>query len=151
MFRRYRDYQPGEFYVVFCDTAAGGLDYTCAQFLSKTKLDVPVVYHSKSLTTEMTPVLHIELEKIHDTTGVRPVVAYERNNGGVFELERLAALNRNGKYKIYQEKLNVGTSTSTADSVRLGWTTNSATRPAMLEALKHALDNRLVRIRQAHR
>lgn len=146
MFRRYRNYQPGEFYVVFADTAWGGLDYCAAQFLSKTQLDVPVVYHSKQLASEMTPRLHNELERIHDETHVQPVVAFERNNGGVAEIERLASLNRQGKYRIYTEKTNVGSTASTGDSTRLGFTTNSATRPTMLSMLKESIDNRLIRI-----
>lgn len=146
MFRRYRSYKPGEFYLVFADTAAGGTDYCAAQFLSKDGLDVPVVYHSKTIASEMTPLMHQELERIHDVTGLQPVVAYERNNGGVFELERLAALNRNGKYRIYQQKTGVGTTDMIENAVKLGWDTNSATRPAMLGMLKEAIDKTLIRI-----
>lgn len=146
MFRRYRAYKPGEFIVVGVDTAMGGLDYCAGQFLSKTNLDVPTVYHSKVTATEMTPLIHTELEKIYDITGVQPVVAYERNNGGVYELERLATLNRNNKYKIYQEQSNVGSTDSTTASRKLGWTTSSATRPVMLQMLKEAIDHTLIRI-----
>lgn len=144
--RKYRHYKPGEFFVVFVDTAWGGLDYCAAQFMSKTNLDVPVVYHSKAIATEMTPHIHAELEHIYDETKVRPVVAFERNNGGVAELERLATLNRDNKYRIYTEKTNVGTINSTEDSVKLGWTTSSASRPTMLSMLKEAIDNKLITI-----
>ena len=145
-FRRYRNYKPGEFFVVFADTAWGGLDYCATQFLSKTNLDVPVVYHSKVLASEMTPLIHTELERIHDETKVRPVVAFERNNGGVAEIERLASLNRLGKYRIYQEKTGVGTTDRTEKSIRLGYTTSSASRPTMLSMLKEAIDNQLITI-----
>ena len=145
-FRRYRAYRPDEFYVVFADTAWGGTDYSACQFLSKTHLDVPVVYHSKTLASEMTPLIHRELERIHDETGVQPVVAIERNNGGVSEIERLAVLNRSNKYRIYQEKRNIGTTESTTDTVRLGYTTSSSTRPTMLSMLKEAIDNKLITI-----
>lgn len=145
-FRRYRPYQTGEFYVVGADTAWGGTDYCTAQFLCKSKLDVPVVYHSKVLASEMTPLIHLELERIYDETGVKPVVAFERNNGGVAELERLASLNRLAKYRIYTEKSNVGTTDSVQDTIKLGWTTSSASRPTMLSMLKEAVDARLLRI-----
>lgn len=143
-FRKYREFKEGEFIVVGVDTAAGGLDYCAAQFLSKSYLDVPLVYHEKTIATEMTPVLHLELEKIHDITGVSPVVAYERQNGGVFELERLASLNRLNKYRIftmytYGQKNN-------PQGKKLGWDTNSATRPKMLQDLKDAVDNQLIRV-----
>lgn len=146
MFRRYRTPELGEFFCVFADTAAGGADYCAVQFLSKTKLDVPVVYHSKVTATEMTPQVHLELEKIYDATHVKPVVAFERNNGGMYELERLATLNRSGKYTIYQEKTNIGSTASTVQSPKLGWTTSSATRPVMLSMLKEAIDTRLLKL-----
>lgn len=146
MFRRYREYERGEFLVVGVDTAWGGNDWCVAHFLSKTNLDVPVVFHSKVLASDMTPKIHTELEKIYDQTGVMPVVAFERNNGGVGELERLATLNRNSKYRIYVEKTNVGTTDSSGEGVRLGWTTSSASRPTMLSMLKECIDNKLLRI-----
>ena len=145
-FRRYRPYQRGEFYVVAADTSWGGTDYCAAQFLCKTTLDVPVVYHSKVLATEMTPLIHLELEKISTQTGVKPVIAFERNNGGIAEMERLATLNREGKYYIYHDKSNVGSANLTEDNVKLGYTTSSATRPIMLQMLKECIDNRLLTI-----
>mgnify|MGYP000411250522 CR=1 FL=1 len=60
--RRYRTYKRDEFIVVFADTSWGGKDYCAVQFLSKTSLDVPTVYHSRVLATEMTPLIHLELE-----------------------------------------------------------------------------------------
>jgi hypothetical protein len=143
-FRRYRPLKGGEFILVFADTSAGAGDYCAAQFLSKDKLDVPIVYHSKSTATDMTPLIHKELEKIYDITHTKPVIAYERNAGGVFELERLASLNRLGKYNVYQMKANEGTTKSTSSSIKLGWDTNSATRPIMLQMLKEAIDKKLL-------
>lgn len=139
-FRRYRNPKLGEFFLCFADTAWGGEDYCAAQFMSKDGLDVPIIYHSKTIATEMTPRIHQELERIFDITHVKPVVCFERNNGGVAELERLATLNRQGKYIIYQQK-NTNLSTP-----KLGWDTNSATRPTMLGMLKEAIDLRLIKL-----
>jgi len=94
----------------------------------------------------MTPLIHLELEKIFDQTGVKPVVAFERNNGGVAEIERLATLNRNGKYIIYTEKSNIGTTEDVGETIKLGWTTSSASRPIMLSMLKECIDNKLLTI-----
>ena len=146
MFRRYRDYQRGEFIIVAADTSAGGGDYCAAQFLSKTNLDIPIVYHSVTTASQMTPLLYIELEKIFNETGVKPIVAYETNNGGIFELERLASLNRDGKFTMYQQKSGVGTTDVVENIVKYGFSTNSATRPAMLSLLKDAIDNKLIQI-----
>lgn len=145
-FRRYKPWQRGDFVLCFADTAAGGGDYCAAQFLRKDQIDVPLVYHSKTIATEMTPLLHRELESIFDKTGLQPVIAYERNNGGVFEIERLASLNRLGKYRIYEQKTGIGDKGTTGISKRLGWDTNSATRPAMLSMLKDAIDSKAITI-----
>lgn len=129
---------------MFADTSAGLSDYCACQFLSKTSLDVPIVYHAKVLATEMTNSLVPVLDKVFDLTGVKPMVAYERNNGGVFEIERLATLNRMGKFEIFKMP-NVG-KLENPDPVKLGWDTNTATRPKMLSDLKEAIDKHLIRI-----
>jgi len=143
--RQFREIEVGEFFVVGIDTSAGGLDYCAAQFLSVDRLDVPLVYHSKLLATEMTPDIVGILEKLFDITGVKPVVAYERNNGGVFEMERLARLNKKQKFKPYQ-MIQYGRNKDKKTMMKLGWDTNSATRPKMLSDLKEAIDSKLFRV-----
>ena len=54
MFYKYRELEKGEFIIAGADTAAGGLDYSACQFISKTKNDIPLVYHSKATSTVMT-------------------------------------------------------------------------------------------------
>lgn len=145
-FRKYRNFEPGEFIICFADTAAGGGDYCAAHFLSKERLDIPLVYHKKVIATEMTPLLHEKLESIYDQTGVKPVVAFERNNGGFFEMDRMARLNRDQKYTIYRAKSNVGTKYNNSEGPKLGWDTNSATRPVMLQMIKDAVDGQVIKI-----
>jgi len=144
MFKQFRLIERGEFIVVGVDTASGGGDYTAAQFLSKTKLDVPLVYHSPITTTEFTNLLAPVLEKIYDKTGIKPVAAYERNNGGAFEMDRLAAMNRLNKYELF--KMPSFGRIDPPDAVQYGWTTSSSTRPKMLQDLKQAVDNKVIRI-----
>jgi hypothetical protein len=144
MLYRYRKYEPNEFYVVGVDTSAGGSDFTAVQFLSKTKLDVPSVLHDKTSITAITPLIHLELEKIYDATGVQPVVAYERQNGGLFELERLGTLNRNGKYRIFT--MPTYGSVDNPESNKIGWDTNTATRPKMLQDLREAINKQLLKL-----
>ena len=145
MFRQYRRLEGGEFILIGCDTASGGLDFSAAQFLSKSKLDVPLVYHSKKTTSYMTDELLPVLEDIFDKTGIPPVIAYERNNGGSFELERLSRLNRLNKFKLYVQPIGQG-DIYQGTPRKYGWTTSSATRPVMLQDLKEAIDNGLIRI-----
>lgn len=144
MLKQYRRLEPGEFITAGVDTAAGGNDYCAAQFLSKTYLDVPMVIHSPMSITAVTPSIHVELERIYNETQIQPVVAYERQNGGLFELERLSTLNREGKYKIFTMPTYGGVQNS--DPSKIGWDTNTATRPKMLQDLKEAIDNKVLRI-----
>lgn len=142
MFRQYRPIDRGEQIVVGCDTAAGGSDFCVAQFMSKTRGDVPLVFHANVTATFMTDQLAPVLECIHDATTLRPVVAYERQNGGSFEMDRLGALNRAGKFTLY--KMAQFGREDIVETPKYGWDTNSATRPKMLQDLKEAIDNQLI-------
>lgn len=144
-FRKYREFQKDEFILIFADTAWGGGDYCAAQFMSKDRIDVPLVYHHKGIASDMTPELHNKAEEIFDITGVKPVICFERNNGGIPELERMVRLNRNGKYKVYIQK-RPKADKNHEQTKKYGWDTNSATRPVMLSMLKDAIDNRLINI-----
>lgn len=144
IWRQYREFQRGEQIVIFADTSYGAGDYCAVQFLSKTNVDVPLVYHSKTIATNMTNEILPVIEKIHDITGIKPVVAYERQNGGAFEMERLAGLNRSGKFDIFKmpNKGNV----ENAEATKLGWDTTTASRPTMLQDLKDAIDHRALTV-----
>lgn len=144
MFKQYRAIERGELLVIGADTSYGANDYCVAQFYSPRRFDVPIVYRKKVIASEMTSDLVWVLEALADRTGYIPVVAYERQNGGVFEAERLAAMNRLGKYEVFQ--MPVYGVDNPHESKRLGWDTNSATRPEMLSALKDAIDSRAIRI-----
>lgn len=146
MFRKYRDFHNNEFVLIFADTAWGGGDFCAAQFMSWNNLDVPQIYHKKGLASDMTPIIHNEAERIYEITKVKPVVCYERNNGGIAELERLVRLNRNQKYTIYQQRSGMGDRGNMKLTQKYGWDTSSATRPVMLSQLKEAVDNKLIRI-----
>lgn len=144
MFRQYRKIEKGEFILVAVDTCSGGGDYTTAQCLSKTKIDVPLVFQSKTTTSDFLPLLVRSLEAIFEITGTKPVVAFERQNGGAFLMDRLAAMNMLGKFELFIMP-TFGT-TDSGESKRLGWDTNSATRPKMLQDLQGAVNNQLIRI-----
>lgn len=142
-FRRHRQWQRGEFVLAFEDTAAGGLDNCAAVFMSNRWLDIPTVMHAHVTATATTPLIHTELENIYSQTGVRPVVAFERQNGGGFEMDRLARLNRLGNYRIYTMKA-LDPSGRLVDTGKLGYDTNTATRPKMLQDLDNGLRSQLM-------
>lgn len=145
MFSQFRDLQQGEFIICFMDTAAGGIDNCAAQFLSHKWLDVPLVYNMNVTCSFATPLIHQKLIQISKETGVRPIVAFERNNGGAFEMDRMARLNRYNDYDIYTMK-SIDPSGRLVDTGKLGWDTNTATRPKMTQELKDAVDGRLLHL-----
>lgn len=142
---RFRPIQKGEFILMFADTAAGGHDWCAVQCLSNKWLDVPLVFHQKVTGSYMTPLVHEEATRIAKTTGIAPIVAFERNNGGGFEMDRLARLNRYGDYRIYTMK-TLTPHGILEDSGKYGWDTNTATRPKMLQDLKDTLEGRILHI-----
>ena len=144
MFRTYRQLQAGEFIVCAVDTAAGMGDYTAGQYLSKTKIDVPIVYHSKVTTSDYIPKLAESLNKIFDITQVKPVVALERANGGAFLIDRLGAINHLQKYKLFA--MPKYGSIDNGEPSTYGWDTNSATRPKMLQDLKDVIEKKALTI-----
>jgi hypothetical protein len=144
MWRQYRKIEPKEFLLFSVDTASGGGDYTTCQVLSKTKIDAPLVYQSKVTTSDFIPNLVQTLNKVFDITGVKPVVCFERNNGGAFLIERVAGLNMAGKYEVFlMPKYG---NEANGEASLLGWSTNTATRPKMLQELKDAMDKKLIKI-----
>lgn len=147
-FRQYRPFEKGEHVLVGGDPSTGMGDYSVCIFLSRQHLDIPLVYQSKSVASKMTTDIYPILNTISEQTGVKPTIAYERNNGGVFEMDRLAALNRAGSFDIFQPKA-YGTE-GLKDTNKLGWDTNTATRPAMLSQLKEAIDQQLITIPDRH-
>lgn len=140
--RSFRELGHGENIVIGADCSAGGKDRSCAVMYSKTKLDVPMIYHTPALATEMTNELWRIAEKIYDITGVPPMIAYERNNGGLFEMERLIELNRKGKYLVFRMP-NIGQQ-GNVNSPRYGWDTTGRTRGIMLPHLKQLLDKNVI-------
>lgn len=145
-FKQFRPFQRGEFILAGIDPSHGGGDNTAGQFLSHKWLDVPLVYHSPMTITAVTPMLHQELTRISKETGVAPVVAYETNNGGDFEFERLGRLNRYGDYRLYSMKQLDAHMKRLVDTGKLGWNTNTATRPKMLQELKEAVEGELIHL-----
>lgn len=144
MYRTYRTLSTNEFIVCAVDTAAGMGDYTAAQFISKTHIDVPLVYHSKKTTSDYIPYLAETLNRIFDVTRVKPVIAIERGNGGAFLIDRLAAINHLQKYRLFAMP-KYGAIDNAMPTV-YGWDTTSVTRPKMLQDLKDVIEARALRI-----
>ena len=154
MWKQFRKIEKGEFLLFALDTSSGGGDNTTCQALSKTKIDVPLVYKSPESTTVFIPILHRTLEAIFDHTGVKPCVAFERNNGGNFLMDRLAAMNHLGKYDIFlmpdfgkdvKDKANkILPGFNVVLTNKFGWDTNSSTRDKALQELQEVVEKKLL-------
>jgi hypothetical protein len=145
MFQLFREIQKGEFFVVFGDCAQGGEDNNCVQFLSKSQIDIPLKLKMQGVAASMTPFLIQALEWIYDRTGVAPIVALERNNGGASEMHNLMVQNKQKKYRIYSMK-KVGTEDGQIETEILGYETNAATRPKLLGEYLTAYNGKLLTI-----
>jgi hypothetical protein len=140
MFRLYRKLQKGEFIVAFGDCSQGGIDSNFVQFGSKTLSDIPLVMQKQGVAAEVTPFLREALNWIYDQTGVKPIIALERNNGGASEMHNLMTYNT-GKYTIYYMK-----DAERKPTDKPGWDTNMSTRPKMLGDWLMAYESRAVKI-----
>lgn len=141
MFRLYRPLAKGEFFVCFGDTAQGGADDNYVQFMSKTRGDVPLVMQKKGMAAQITPFIRDALLYIKRNTGVKPVIALERQNGGVSAMYDLYTANINSEYTIYYMRDEEGKPTD-----KMGWDTNAMTRPRMLGEYLTAFNSKLIRL-----
>lgn len=139
MFRQFREIKEGEFIIIVADTSQGGRDENFCHFISKTNLDIPLVYQHKGVAAQMTADLFPVIERIYDLTGVKPLVCIERNNGGASEMERLRVLNRGNKYDLYV--MPVIGATEDATTKKLGFDTNSSTRPDIVGGLLDCINS----------
>lgn len=152
MFKLFRKIEPGEFILVGGDTSQGGADSNTAAFMSHEKLDFPLTYKHQGVANDMTNDIFPVLEWIFDVTGVKPVIALERNNGGASEMDRLMKLNLNQKYVVYVMKrkgTTDGVMNGDDETNQLGWVTTAVTRPYLVKDWKYALDNKLVKLYDA--
>lgn len=146
MLRKYREFERGELIVVGGDCSQGGADSNWCQFMSKTKLDIPLVYEKRGVASDMTADIYPVLNKIFDATKIIPVIALERNNGGVSEMSRLDILNnQNHKYYCWRMPA-LGDKDQLKSTPMLGWNTTTLTRPIMLGEWKQAFDSGVIKI-----
>ena len=138
-FKQYRKIEPGEQILIGGDCSQGGKDFNACVFFSKTKLDVPLIYHTRGVAASMTPDIFQIAETIFDITSQHPLIAFESNNGGSSEMERLRILNRLNKYSLFVMP-TVGLVTGIENTNRLGYNTNVSSRPILLGDLKNAID-----------
>ena len=127
MFRLYRQLEKGEFIVVWGDTAQGGADSNFLPFISKTRIDVPLVMQKRGTAASALPHIIQALEWIYQKTGVPPVICLERNNGGASAMETLVNSNTENHWVVYYMKDQQGQRTD-----KPGWDTVEWSRAKMI-------------------
>lgn len=140
MFRQYRPIERGEFIIASGDCSQGGSDSNACQFYSATKLDVPLVYHSRGVAAQMTPEVYRVLNAIADVTGIKPCVGFERNMGGASEMERLKVLNKDMKYTLFLMPIIGSNERQGQRTDKLGFDTTVQSRPIIVGGIKEIVD-----------
>jgi len=139
MFRLYRQPKPNEFFVCGADPAEGN-DYCAAHWLSKSTQEVVMTFHARMESTQF----GFELAKgstfIHKETGLWPTIAVERNTGQA-TIARLIDLNYASLYRHTDL-----TDANLPESNKIGWPTNTATRPQMLDDLAVAVRQGVIKV-----
>ncbi len=140
MFKLFRIPDSGESVVVGADPADGGSDYCAAVAKSKKQGDSFMNFHARMEASQF----GYELNKmglfIRKATGKFPLIGVERNTGGA-TIAILRTLNYPQLYRMKSFD-----AVEKTESNRIGWVTNSQTRPKMLDDLALSLKQRVNKI-----
>lgn len=133
----YREPQMGEPFVIGADPAEGN-DYCAFIALSRWKADVVMVGQSKEESSQLGHELNHVCRWFLKRTDLYPTIAVERNVGSA-ALYVLKTLN-------YPELYRMPTSFTREEEngEQYGWSTNSATRPKMLDDLALAIRQKTI-------
>lgn len=133
MFKLFRELERGEFLVCGADPSEGG-DYCSATWKSKKYADTVLTYRARIESTQFA----YEIDKgclfIYKRTGLWPAVGVERNTG-MATIAKLIDLNYPNLFKMKSFDRR-----TQKEEEKIGWHTNSASRPKLLD--DHALSIR---------
>lgn len=141
MYKLFREPQPGEVVIIGADPADGGSNYCAAHCISKKMADDFMVFHARMESSQFGHELYKMAKYIHRMTGEYPVIAVERNVG----MATISTL-QNYNYPRLFRMPKIGSIDATDIADRIGFTTNSSTRPMILDSLALALKQKALRI-----
>lgn len=140
MFKLYRLPTTGEATIIGADPADGGSDYCAAVAKSRKHADTFLVYHNRTTSAQFGYELVKMAQFIFNHTGIKPIIAVERNVG----MATLTILQQqNYPYLFRMPKLGVH---RLEDDEKIGWMTNTQTRPKMLDELSLSLTQQVNKI-----
>lgn len=132
MFRLFRNPKPNEFFVCGADPAEGN-DYCAAVWKSKQTQETILVFQARMESTQFGYELYKGSKFIYQATGLWPVIGVERNTGQA-TIARLVDLNYPELYHHTDTTRN-----EALEEKKIGWPTNTGTRPMMLDDLALSL------------
>ena len=140
MFKVFRIPDEGESVVIGADPADGGSDYCAAVAKSKKQADSFMNFHARMEASQFGYELNKMASFIQQKTGKFPLIGVERNTGGA-TIAVLRTLNYPQLYRMESYD-----STDKKKEKRIGWVTNTQTRPKMLDDLALSLVQRVNKI-----
>lgn len=140
MIKVYRQPQPQEFFVIGADPAEGG-DNSVYVVLSKKNAEVIMVGQSKEESSQLGHELNHVGRWLEKKTGIFPSIAVEKNVGSA-TIYVLKTLNYPNLFMMPGSFV----SSDPTQSQDYGWSTNSATRPKMLDDLALAIRQQAIKI-----
>jgi phage terminase large subunit len=144
MIWQFRHPDPLEDIVIGADPAEGN-DYCAWVALSKKHADVVMVGRNKTESSQLGHELNHVGRWFHRQTTLFPNIAPERNVGSatIYVLKEL-------NYPNIYRAINSFTKTTTGAVDSFGWSTNTATRPKMLDDLALAIRQKVISIPSKH-
>lgn len=140
MFRLYREPEPKELTVIGADPADGGSDSCAAVAKSRKMNDSFLVFQQRMDSSQFGHELFKMAKYIYNKTGEYPVIAVERNVG----MATISVLQMHNYPRLFRMPQIGDIDKDISD--RIGWYTNSGTRPKMLDDFSLSLKQQANRI-----
>lgn len=135
----FRELEPGEHILFFADPAEGG-DYCAMVAVSKKYADTPITFNQRMESSQFGYELEKMAKYVQARTEIWPTIAVERNVGAA-TIHVLQTLN-------YPDLFRMVTfaKTNNKETELVGWDTNKASRPKMLDDVALALRQRVYKV-----
>jgi hypothetical protein len=141
MFKLYRKPQQEEMIVIGADPADGGSDYCAAVAKSKKQADSLMLFHARLDSAQFGYELYKMAKFLNKYTKNWATIGVERNTGSA-TINVLQTLN----YPQLFRMPDLGVELPNTDLNKIGWVTNTQTRPKMLDDLALAIKQGATRI-----
>jgi hypothetical protein len=137
MYRLYREPAFEEEIVLAADPADGGSDFCAAVAKSRKHHDTVMNFHGHAESGQFGHELHRMAKYIYNRTNIWPLIAVERNTG----MATIYVLQELNYPRLFRMPTNLA-ETDRVEEKKIGWVTNTGTRPKMLDDLALSIRQR---------